>query len=470
MSLEYFDDLTDVELRHELLEYGFPNVPITETSRGCLVKKLKNHMKNLKSRKQSTKPYVTECFKEEQENLVAQDKDWSQHSAGNHQKDGATRALVNLEESVAADIDTPRVHQLNHTATGPLRERSRKQRTQETNQQLSNLTDNSSRGFFSTIWKIMGLEENCTNSVWWCLTLFFLALTFMYMINMTDLTKNINEENAHYVICDRRNPAGPLLRSPFVCIDKERLEPTLTTVRYLIEKLRIRTKRHYCYDRTKPKAMSVMEFIMTMFEDGIRVDMRNIREAQYLITCNPQWKIDIVDSKKNPVIFIGLDKIVPYQNTFFVLKKPRLPLPCLLYNKGYRFIHFVSNVALIMSVIMLIVLFYCYVRRRQEQHLATVQSYIDKIIEELRQRARNSENLAGREVVVNHLRDHLIPVSDRKRELTYWNEALNEVEEQESRVRFDVTIRDGEKFRTMRWADSSEKLLAEKSMEIETNC
>jgi membrane protein Man1 len=38
--------LTDEELRTRLIQFGFPNIPITDTTRKTLIKKLKNHIKN----------------------------------------------------------------------------------------------------------------------------------------------------------------------------------------------------------------------------------------------------------------------------------------------------------------------------------------------------------------------------------------------------------------------------------------
>lgn len=40
------DNLTDSELRSKLIEYGFPVMPITNTTRKVMVKKLKLLMEN----------------------------------------------------------------------------------------------------------------------------------------------------------------------------------------------------------------------------------------------------------------------------------------------------------------------------------------------------------------------------------------------------------------------------------------
>lgn len=46
MNENCFDNFSDVELRQELRKYGLPVVPITETTRNLLIKRLKNHVMN----------------------------------------------------------------------------------------------------------------------------------------------------------------------------------------------------------------------------------------------------------------------------------------------------------------------------------------------------------------------------------------------------------------------------------------
>uniref|UniRef100_A0A1B0C0P7 LEM domain-containing protein n=1 Tax=Glossina palpalis gambiensis TaxID=67801 RepID=A0A1B0C0P7_9MUSC len=41
---EYYNQLSHAELRDELRKHGLPNLPITETTRNLLLKKLKNHL------------------------------------------------------------------------------------------------------------------------------------------------------------------------------------------------------------------------------------------------------------------------------------------------------------------------------------------------------------------------------------------------------------------------------------------
>lgn len=48
--MDNLDLISDQELRHRLMEYGFPNLPVTSTSRKILIKKLRNYMTNEKQK------------------------------------------------------------------------------------------------------------------------------------------------------------------------------------------------------------------------------------------------------------------------------------------------------------------------------------------------------------------------------------------------------------------------------------
>uniref|UniRef100_A0A0K8WIQ9 LEM domain-containing protein n=1 Tax=Bactrocera latifrons TaxID=174628 RepID=A0A0K8WIQ9_BACLA len=440
MSLENVENLTDIELRQKLLEYDFPNVPITETSRGFLVKKLKNHIKNLKNRKVKI---LTQRSKQELNNSVTKAHD------GNHQS-LQNSALPREEHTANADSELYRIantdnrmaEQVRFLLPTPLIE-----------QNVLSLANSSPCGYITMLCKVLGLKDNYTNSVWWAFTLFFLAITFMYMTKIADFSKNINEGNTNYVICNKLNSPSPFLRPPYICIEKERVEPALTIVRLLMMQLKEPSERNYCYDRKQAKAISVTELIRQELKGGNLVDIRNLKAAQYLITCNPQWKIDMVDDKGDPVIFIGVDNVLANHNIFFVLKQPEISLACHLYKKAYRFIN------LFVCALILLCFPYFYKRGIQEQHLQAVHRFIDNIMEELQNRAANSESSEGREVDVNYLCDQLIPSSKRKFEIRLFNEALKELEASNNRVRFDLTVRDGQECRTISWIDYSDELL-----------
>nr|XP_014101792.2 inner nuclear membrane protein Man1-like [Bactrocera oleae] len=70
-------------------------------------------------------------------------------------------------------------------------------------------------------------------------------------------------------------------------------------------------------------------------------------------------------------------------------------------------------------------------------------------------RASLSEAPEEREVIVNHLRDKLIPLNKRNGYLKYWKEALKVLEINDSRIQFGLKICDGTEYRTMTWLSNA---------------
>lgn len=57
--------ISDQELRHRLMEYGFPNLPVTSTSRKILIKKLRNYMNNEKQKLRNDTSHATRYSSDE---------------------------------------------------------------------------------------------------------------------------------------------------------------------------------------------------------------------------------------------------------------------------------------------------------------------------------------------------------------------------------------------------------------------
>lgn len=57
--MDEIDSLTDAQLRQRCVQYGFPNVPVTSTTRKILIKKIRNYLKEEKSKRRRQTSYVT---------------------------------------------------------------------------------------------------------------------------------------------------------------------------------------------------------------------------------------------------------------------------------------------------------------------------------------------------------------------------------------------------------------------------
>ncbi len=83
---------------------------------------------------------------------------------------------------------------------------------------------------------------------------------------------------------------------------------------------------------------------------------------------------------------------------------------------------------------------------------------VEKIIDLL---ARHQSDMVANDkpeeafLAVNHVRDLLIPLKERKSKQPLWNQAVQFLEESESRVRAEIQQIKGEDFRVWRWLPPS---------------
>lgn len=63
--MDELNSLSNEELKYRLTQFGFPNLPVTSTTRKVLIKKLRNHMDNEKSKLKRETSYVTRYSSDE---------------------------------------------------------------------------------------------------------------------------------------------------------------------------------------------------------------------------------------------------------------------------------------------------------------------------------------------------------------------------------------------------------------------
>lgn len=68
--MDELNSLSNEELKYRLTQFGFPNLPVTSTTRKVLIKKLRNHMENEKSKLKRETSYVTRYSSDEDQSDV----------------------------------------------------------------------------------------------------------------------------------------------------------------------------------------------------------------------------------------------------------------------------------------------------------------------------------------------------------------------------------------------------------------
>ncbi|KAL3852363.1 hypothetical protein ACJMK2_016017 [Sinanodonta woodiana] len=105
--------------------------------------------------------------------------------------------------------------------------------------------------------------------------------------------------------------------------------------------------------------------------------------------------------------------------------------------------------------------FYCLHRQNKlrEARQAEVYEMVEKIIDLLKEASEQSERKHDPVnyppyLAVQHVRDQLIPISKRHKLQNLWNDAVKFVEANESRIRVETQVIQGEQFTVWRWMQS----------------
>lgn len=93
--MEDLNSLSNEELKYRLTQFGFANLPVTSTTRKVLIKKLRNHMDNEKSKLRRETSYATRYSSDE-------DQSDADKPAASKKRNAASRTTVaSISQSAA---------------------------------------------------------------------------------------------------------------------------------------------------------------------------------------------------------------------------------------------------------------------------------------------------------------------------------------------------------------------------------
>lgn len=284
------------------------------------------------------------------------------------------------------------------------------------------------------------------------LIVFFAAVAFMYMTISPDLANMITTNDAAYNVCQPGSIG-------FGCLDKSHLDSALDLVKRTAIELQRRAEIHKCVDATQPYTMSANDVINMALEADPRIHvltaMKDLHSMEYLIHMNPQWRIRHCDAGGNPLSLDDVIELRKTQSNHFAIKNPRLPLLCSIYNKLQKFFIVIGCLGLITLIAYLGYFAYKFVIGLHQSRKERVNFLITDIINALMDKsASDPGNPLSNLVVINHLRDKLISPAERKKLDSAWQQAIDFLEKNESRIQFEIGTRNGEDCKMMRWIDT----------------
>ncbi|XP_055839451.1 inner nuclear membrane protein Man1 [Episyrphus balteatus] len=297
------------------------------------------------------------------------------------------------------------------------------------------------------------------------LLLFFFFVAFFYMTISPDLISTINEKNTEFTICNPHHADSAIATAGYSCVEQDQLPSAVLMLKHLMPELQKRAEVHFCKDVNQDPTINAREFVKHLHKMGLTTDVRktlkDLHNAEYLIEKNPQWKIRHVSPiSKEIMAFHEVVKLRPTQGNAFALENPRLPITCTISNKIQQFFVVIGSATLLAVAVLAIHIGYRFIQSRRKTRADAVEYYTNEIIAELMRKAISPDSTQP-DVVVNHLRDKLIPLHKRKQMQSAWNEAIQNLELNDSRIQFDLALRNGEECKTMKWiANVSADMLA----------
>lgn len=281
---------------------------------------------------------------------------------------------------------------------------------------------------------------------------FIMFVIFAYLTISPDLVNTLSAEVASVELCGE----GMGLKRPgYACIERGDVEPALEMLKAIAPELQARVEANRCRDPGRPFTMTAGEVIQlaSRRNEGVSVGriVQQLHNMEYLIERNPQWGVNHVNADGEALTFDEVVQLRESRGNCFGILNPRLPLSCLLRSKMQKFFLIVGTIALLGIMVYAGNLFWKFVIYVKRMRQAKVDRMISEIITVLMEQATND---ASGLVVVNHLRDKLIPVAQRKELDTAWQEAIEYLAKNESRIQFEMGTRNGEDCRMMRWIDT----------------
>ncbi|XP_055374218.1 inner nuclear membrane protein Man1 [Condylostylus longicornis] len=300
--------------------------------------------------------------------------------------------------------------------------------------------------------------------------IFFIFLSFLYINITPNLISTVTEKNLKLNFCKTseisQSPithfkdSNNLQQNSITCIYKSQVTDALEVIKFIIPILQEKADIHHCKDETKSFSLNSRSAANLMYDkflkNGRSTDIRkityNLHNAEYLIANNPQWHISHVNEVGEILSYDQVIKLRGAKENYYAILNPSLPLFCTIYKKLQRFFFLIGSLALGCFVIAALYTVYKIITNYRQNKQQTVFHLVEEIINNLITKAERTPN--EKSVVVNHLRDMLIPVHKRKELEWAWNQAITYLEQNESRILFEMNVINGENCQMIKWVDT----------------
>ncbi|KAF5281692.1 hypothetical protein FQA39_LY17713 [Lamprigera yunnana] len=282
--------------------------------------------------------------------------------------------------------------------------------------------------------------------------LFFVCVAVMYYGMRND---SAGLESSGYFI--PHCAVIPKSKPGFNCVLDIDIENAISLMQFIKPKLIKQAVNYACLDSSikpflKEKEVIDLQHLKTNYDV---LEVQKQLDNMEVLTFKNDWgislvKTDVGNDLSEKDILPNMESLQMYKrinSAGLAVLHPSLPLNCRIYNKMY---------AIFNSIIVLVAIFislyisnklYKYFKLYQKQQKDEVFNMVRQIIDVLETNSKDGEEF----LVINHVRDMILPIKNRIQMAKVWNEAVRFINENESRVRTEVQVVQGEPFEVWRW-------------------
>ncbi|XP_044261272.1 inner nuclear membrane protein Man1-like isoform X2 [Tribolium madens] len=285
--------------------------------------------------------------------------------------------------------------------------------------------------------------------------LFFIVVAVLYLGIRSDTALDVSATIPH---CSKSNSKSKRFVN---CILEGEGKSTLHLLQVLKPELNRRALINKCENHNVKPYMTEQEIVTFIAENyAIKEESRimtDLQNLEVLAFHNPSWGINVLLLNKNDVAFdensIAWDMSEVNEGRrskviALLSRNPYIPWNCYFYNTLWSFLSLVTSLlGAALLVYTLNYVFKCYKQIRQKQHEEEM-SLVESIIDILQTNAtENGDNY----MVINHVRDMILPINERKNKQKLWARAVRYIQENESRIRIEEKAVQGEYAEVWRW-------------------
>lgn len=473
-------DISDRELRERLLSFGYNAPPVTDNSRGLLLKKLKkfeSENNHLASQEDSNPRKSKSVIRNQDSSPEKRDTSHNFNSDAVRSARVSRKEIDNVDLSSKKKKNSPSLDKYNKTdpfekgsdsdesyssgissqpsllARKPLNMRRDteffsmpvyKKFDTDNNGVSSYLNRNMEQSHYprlnkSSVWtKVynqLTLNKLLTPSiVLLVFVLFFLLVGGIYYSKNDRIVGELLTETAIRPKCSLRGREG------ISCIADKEMDDSLEALKILHRSLYKAQVDATCNsDVSKSITMSkesviellVRELALLRYEADKMTDNMAV-----LVNANPQFRIT-------------------WSNKGFSVENPELPWRCALKMWLSLFISYAYYMMITLLLVLSMHFLFRYGITQHHERTKGTQDLIKGILDILQQNA--IANPSKNYLPIVHVRDQLISYADRERKKKMWADAVKYVEENESRIRKEVQLYQGEDYDVWRWIGSHQQ-------------